>query len=206
MAVKFKRLKGERRGQIMAAAGQLFADRGMSAVSIADITAAAGVSVGTFYRYFPDKEELLRQLLAEAGHVLRHTLADAFEQGDTPLARFESAGRAFFEKFCERHRDLVVIVLRESVGVNAAIEQQRMEIFELVIGDIVGAITRVTGAKGRAAARRAQVVAICLLGMLERVAYHYYIWAPDSGGQRKAAEEARAFIRAGLGSVLQGEG
>jgi AcrR family transcriptional regulator len=202
-AVKFRRMKGQRRGQIMAAARRLFAERGMSAVAIADITRAAGLSVGGFYLYFPNKEELLRQLLEEAGRTLRHTLGAAFQLEGSPLDRFENAGRAFFDKFCNGQRDMLVLILREAVGANAEIEEQRKAIFQLLIDDVVGAITRVSGRRGRAASRRAQVVAVSLLGMLERVAYHYYIWETGSKDRRKVAEEALAFIRAGLGSVLQ---
>jgi len=196
-------MKGQRRGQIMAAARRLFAERGMSAVAIADITRAAGLSVDAFYLYFPNKEELLRQLLEETGRTLRHTLAAAFQLKGSPLDRFENAGRAFFDKFCNGQRDMLVLILRESVGANADIEEQRKAIFQLLIDDVVGAITRVSGRRGRATSRRAQVVAVSLLGMLERVAYHYYIWETGSKDRRKVAEEALAFIRAGLGSVLR---
>lgn len=203
--MKFRRLKDQRRGQLMASALGLFAARGFSTVAIADITRAAGLSVGAFYLYFPNKEELLRQLVAEAGLALRHTLGEAFQREGPPLDRFERAGRAFFNRFCRRHHELVVLILREAVGVNAAIEEQRKAIFQGLIDDIVGAIFSVTGRRDRATARRAQVVAVSLLGMLERVAYHYYIWETGSKDRRKVAEEAVAFIRAGLSSVLAAE-
>jgi AcrR family transcriptional regulator len=146
---------------------------------------------------------LLRQLLEEAGWALRRTLGEAFARDGSPLDRFENAGRAFFDRFCNGRRDMLVLILREAVGVSAEIEEQRKAIFQTLIDDVIGAITGVTGDRGRTARRRAQVVAVSLLGMLERVAYHYYIWETGSKDRRKVADETVAFIRAGLGSVLR---
>jgi AcrR family transcriptional regulator len=205
--MKFRRMKDQRRGQIMAAACRLYAERGMAAVPIADIAKEAGLSVGAFYLYFQNKEDLLGQLLTESGDALRRTLGAAFVQAEgAPLDRFARAGLAFFEDFCIRRRGLLIVILRESVGVNQEMEERRKAIFQALIADVVGAIVSVTGDRGRVGRRRAQVVAVSLLGMLERVAYHYYIWNSGSKDRRKVAAETVAFIRAGLGSVLRENG
>lgn len=44
--------------RILDAAGELFAERGVDAVSMAQIAAAAGCSRATLYRYFPDRAAL----------------------------------------------------------------------------------------------------------------------------------------------------
>ena len=67
---------------------------------------------------------------------------------------------------------------------------------------MAGAVERATGAKGRRARRHAEVVAVSLLGMLERMAYHYFIWQTGSPDLRKVEDEALAFIHDGLGSIL----
>src|SRR5919202_1014810 len=46
------------RQRILAAATELFAERGLS-VTLHDIAARAGVGVGTIYRHFPTKEPLI---------------------------------------------------------------------------------------------------------------------------------------------------
>ena len=51
-----------RRGDLLDAATTLFAEKGVEATSIAAITAAAGVSKGSFYRYFASREELIAAL------------------------------------------------------------------------------------------------------------------------------------------------
>jgi AcrR family transcriptional regulator len=52
----------ERRADIMAAAVEVFSEKGLEAATVADITRAAGVAKGTFYLYFVSKEHLLAAL------------------------------------------------------------------------------------------------------------------------------------------------
>lgn len=57
---------------LVESAGDCFLERGYDATGTPDIAARAGVSVGTFYRYFEDKKqaylEVTRRFLAEAYH------------------------------------------------------------------------------------------------------------------------------------------
>jgi AcrR family transcriptional regulator len=76
--------KGERtREAIMAAATDLFRERGFRETSLGDIGAAAGVSGPAIYRYFRSKGELLSVLIEEAAILWRET-ADAVLSEDTP--------------------------------------------------------------------------------------------------------------------------
>ena len=52
------------RARILAAASEVFADRGLD-VSLDEIAAHAGVGVGTVYRRFPDKDALIDALFEE---------------------------------------------------------------------------------------------------------------------------------------------
>ena len=47
------------------AAAELFSTPGYPRVQVADITQAAGTGVGTFYRYFGEKEKILHDLLQD---------------------------------------------------------------------------------------------------------------------------------------------
>ena len=56
--------KGEQtRQRIIAAAAQLMLDRGVSATTIEDVRAAAGVSSSQVYHYFTDKDALVRAVI-----------------------------------------------------------------------------------------------------------------------------------------------
>ena len=49
--------------KVLAAALELFSNNGFHATTTAKIAQLAGVSEGTIYKYFPSKNELLKQLL-----------------------------------------------------------------------------------------------------------------------------------------------
>src|SRR6266498_687107 len=66
--------QGTRR-RILLAAARLLAARG--AASMADIAAAAGITRGTLYRYFPARESLIQALEAAANEEAGRRLAEA---------------------------------------------------------------------------------------------------------------------------------
>jgi AcrR family transcriptional regulator len=72
-----EQVRRDARARILAGARAAFARKGMAA-TMADVAAAAGVSQGLPYRYFSDKDDLVRALVAEAVQQ-----ADA---GGSPLA------------------------------------------------------------------------------------------------------------------------
>ena len=58
--------RSERRARILAAAGDLFAERGADAVSGADVARAAGVSRATVFNHFGSKRALLEGNVSRA--------------------------------------------------------------------------------------------------------------------------------------------
>jgi AcrR family transcriptional regulator len=69
------------RRRILDAAGELFDERGIDRVTMADITAASGVQPSTTYQYFSNKEEvvwtILRETMEERGTCAKRLLESA---------------------------------------------------------------------------------------------------------------------------------
>ena len=80
-------------------ATELFAERGLAAVSMRQIAGALGVSAMTPYRYFRNKDELLAQVRTLAFRRFANQQRDSFEQAEprTRLAALASAYIAFAE-------------------------------------------------------------------------------------------------------------
>jgi AcrR family transcriptional regulator len=78
-----------RRAAIMAAAADLFRDRGFRATSLDDIGAAAGVSGPAIYRYFNSKHELLTVLIEEAAIAWRSAVDEVLNTDAPPLLMLE---------------------------------------------------------------------------------------------------------------------
>jgi AcrR family transcriptional regulator len=65
-APKFRRRKAERPDEIVAAALEVFVEKGFAAARLEEIAARAGVSKGAVYLYFETKEALFRAVVARA--------------------------------------------------------------------------------------------------------------------------------------------
>lgn len=64
-APRWARRKDQRPAEVLAAALDVFVRRGYAATRLEDIASRAGVSKGTVYLYFPNKEELFKALVRE---------------------------------------------------------------------------------------------------------------------------------------------
>ena len=76
---RWRRLPEERPKQILDAALAVFAERGLAAARLEDIAKRAGVSKGTIYLYFANKEDLFRG-------VVRDTVIAFIERGEARFA------------------------------------------------------------------------------------------------------------------------
>ena len=106
------RRRARTRADLIAAARQVFAARGFHETSIAEITAAADVAVGTFYIHFRDKDEALAVLLAEGLGEFRKYVAAAV-QAAPPERAIPALIRATFH-YAYDHRELFTILLTEA--------------------------------------------------------------------------------------------
>ena len=75
-----QRRKEARPAEILAAALDLFVERGFAATKLDDVAARAGVSKGTLYLYFVSKEELFKA-------VIQQGILPVLEQGEEMLAQ-----------------------------------------------------------------------------------------------------------------------
>ena len=65
-AQRWRRRKEARPGEILGAALTCFAEHGFAATRLDDVAQRAGVTKGTLYLYFPNKEELFKAVVAQA--------------------------------------------------------------------------------------------------------------------------------------------
>jgi AcrR family transcriptional regulator len=91
------------RQRILEAAAHVFAERGYVAGTTNRIAEQAGISIGSLYQYFPNKDAILRVLMdshVDAGvRLLSERLADGLPQG------LEETLRVFVRATIDNHRD-----------------------------------------------------------------------------------------------------
>ena len=85
---------------ILRAAEDAFAEKGFHDATVADIVTRAGVSRGTFYFYFQDREDVFLALLAA---IVEEMFILPPQQGGSIEARIERANRSYLDAF-RKHR------------------------------------------------------------------------------------------------------
>lgn len=120
-----QRLKAQTRKALYQSALRLFAERGLAAATVQDITLAAGVAKGTFFSHFRTKEEVFQPffetLLANVAEVLRDV--------DAAVTGVRLALRHLFERNArEFGRDPVLIrALFSSIFLNETVRGMMAE-------------------------------------------------------------------------------
>ena len=89
-----ERKQAERRARVIQAAMQLAREGGYDAVHMREVSARADVALGTIYRYFSSKDEILTEGLVRWVEQLRDRIARRPRRGDTPAEQVADAMRA----------------------------------------------------------------------------------------------------------------
>ena len=114
--------------RIMTNALPLFADHGYSGVSMRAIAAAAGLTIGTLYHYFPNKEALYLGVLQDSYVACAEQWQTIFEAPTPPLQRLLDYLLQYCT-FAAENREFVCLVKREQLEGNP----QRMELMANVL-------------------------------------------------------------------------
>ncbi|MFZ6638613.1 TetR/AcrR family transcriptional regulator [Undibacterium sp. TC4M20W] len=86
---KWERRKDARPQELLAAALDLFVERGFAATRLDDVARAAGVSKGTLYLYFSSKEELFKA-------VVRESIVPLIGEAESVIEQFEGNSEELF--------------------------------------------------------------------------------------------------------------
>jgi AcrR family transcriptional regulator len=106
------RSQGEIKSRLDAAALHLFAERGADATPVPMIAERAGVAVGSIYRYYTDKEELVARLYAENFGQLAEELCRVAAREGTARDKIAAMVR-FICSYFDREWDLARFLLLE---------------------------------------------------------------------------------------------
>jgi AcrR family transcriptional regulator len=107
----FGRLAPEKRRQVLDAAARVFARKGLDGANIRELSTACGVSRGSLYDYFKNKEELLETVAQLALSEMAETHERAIEEGGGFFATLERIFRAGIE-YVDRHPHYALIYLQ----------------------------------------------------------------------------------------------
>ena len=142
------------------AARTLFAQRGFHGTTLADITAAAGKSTASFYRYFSDKEDLLAVLAEDfLGELVDLPNIGAGEDF------FTAAARVYWRMFTPNIGIMLAVDQLAATEARFALLQNRFRQFGI---DTVAASVRRAQQQGHAADLDTDHIALAIALLFER--------------------------------------
>jgi AcrR family transcriptional regulator len=97
---RWQRRKDARPEELVAAALDVFVERGYASTALADVARRAGVTKGTIYLYFENKEALFKA-------VVRSTIVPVIAQGEALAQSFTGSARDLLEQLVREYWQLV---------------------------------------------------------------------------------------------------
>lgn len=120
--------KDLKRKAILKAAANVFSKKGYIDASIKDITNEASISVGSFYSYFSNKEEVLIQIFEEISNMSMEAASESSKiSNDNIIEQFTSAMTSAICIYA-KNKEFSKILLVKSMGINELFEKKRSEI------------------------------------------------------------------------------
>lgn len=187
------------RQRLLQAAEQAFGTHGFHYTQVADITARADLGIGTFYRYFQDKEDVLRVVLDSFYSRVREELRE-IRQGielRTPVEQIEiirATYRTVLREFLGRPL-IAMIMFRGGYGVSAQINELIWNFLQTMTQDVVSDLRRAMAA-GLLESARPDLVAECVAGIVLQVAHKLVVTSEDRIDE--AVETCTRFTLGGL--------
>jgi AcrR family transcriptional regulator len=198
------REKENRCNTILKAAEELFGHKGYNQTSIEEIADLAEVSTGSVYFYFKNKEELLIKLMQQIGHDLRKSMGEEFQKTEFSLDGFRTISFVFLGDFCLRYPEKIAIFFRESVGQSVEVEEQRKQVFVKLTMDIKDAMIKISKAQSKHFLTNLspELIAVCIVGIYERIACYYLLWQDRSADVLQMAQESASFMLGGVNNLF----
>lgn len=106
------------RDRILRVAGDLFAERGFDAVSVADIASAADISTGLVYYHFKDKQHLFETVVRESVHLLEEVAVRSLNRDAPAEQRIREFVLAYMRLF-DGHTSLMRLLIRSVSDVSS---------------------------------------------------------------------------------------
>ena len=117
----------ETRTRILEAAVKVFATKGYHDTKVDDIVSESSTSKGSFYFYFPSKQDIFLALSDTFADLLESRITQAMEEETHGLQQMDAALRASLGLFSQ-YRGLAKIALVQAVGLGAVFEERRRAI------------------------------------------------------------------------------
>ena len=168
----------ETRTRILEAAVKVFATKGYHDTKVDDIVSESKTSKGSFYFYFPSKQDIFLALVDTFAELLESRLHARIDSETSGMARLDLALRVCLETFGQ-YRGLAKIAFVQATGLGLAFEEKRRAVndrfIEIIKDNLDEAVT-----DGSIPALDTEVAACAWMGALNEIVLRWvYTGQPD---------------------------
>ena len=117
--------KDLKKKNIICTAIKVFSIKGYHGTTVKDVVEEADISVGTFYFYFKNKEDLFNTLYDDVSEEFFTALCNSLGNINNEIDFGFSKAIAFFLKVIDANRPLAKIMLIEAVGLNPRFREKK---------------------------------------------------------------------------------
>lgn len=186
--------KGLRTRQaLIEAAEDVFAEYGWEEASIVKITEEAGVSQGTFYRYFLSKQAVFDELVEDLNRRVRRAMSEGAARGTNRVEAERYGFEAFF-RFTADHPGLYRVIRQAEFASPKALHMHYERIAEGYVAALDEAME-----SGEIVTADTEVLAYALMGIGELIGMRWILWGEDEVPGH-VVDEMMKFIARGLGA------
>lgn len=181
------------RHRLIEAAEEIFAEHGWEEASIVKITEEAGVSQGTFYRYFLSKQAIFDELVEDLNRRVRHAMSEGAARGTNRVEAERYGFEAFF-RFTAEHPGLYRVIRQAEFASPKALHMHYERIAEGYVAALEEAMD-----SGEIVTADTEVLAYALMGIGELIGMRWILWGEDEVPGH-VIDEMMKFIARGLGA------
>ena len=189
----------ETRSRILEAAVTVFASKGYHDTKVDDIVAESKTSKGSFYFYFPSKQDIFLALVDTFADLLENQLRERIASETSGMARVDLALHVCLEIF-GKYRGLAKIALVQATGLGIAFEEKRRAVNERFIKIIQENLDEAV-VDGSIPALDTEVAACAWMGAINEIVLRWvYTGQPDPV---RALPALRAFLLQSIGAKVK---
>lgn len=168
----------ETRERILEAAVKVFATKGYHDTKVDDIVSESKTSKGSFYFYFPSKQDIFLALVDTFAELLESRLHARIDSETSGMARLDLALHVCLETFGQ-YRGLAKIAFVQATGLGLAFEEKRRAVNDRFIEIIKNNLNEAV-ADGSIPALDTEVAACAWMGGLNEIVLRWvYTGQPD---------------------------
>jgi len=167
----------ETRDRILEAAVKVFASKGYHDAKVDDIVSESKTSKGSFYFYFPSKQDIFLALSDTFADLLENRLTEAMTGKAHGLEQMDAALQSALGLFSQ-YRGLAKVALVQAVGLGAVFEERRRALNDRLTRLVQERLAQAV-ADGSIPSQQTEIAARAWVGALGEVVTHWiYTGAP----------------------------